>query len=314
MPDRLSTTPLPVIVVSFNTRDLLRRCLETVMRSADVEVNVLVVDNASTDGSGEMVRSDFPRALLLPQASNLGFAAANNVALRALGFGADRPQARLPEFVLLLNPDTEVRPDALATLLAFLRTQPRAGAAGGQLLYPDGRFQHSAFAFPSLSQVFLDFFPVNYRLVNSRLNGRYPQRATPFEVDHPLGAGILVRGEVIQQVGLMDEGFFMYVEEVDWCRRIRRAGWQIWCEPRAVIVHHEGQSTRQFRQAMFVALWESRFRYFRKYHSRLYVGLVKRVVRLGLWYQTFQMRRAGALSSESQQAQWLEAFEQVKAL
>src|SRR5262249_53147474 len=145
---------------------------------------------------------------------------------------------------------------------------------------------------------FLDFFPLHHRLLDSRVNGRYPRRATAFEIDHPLGACMLARREAIQQVGLLDEGYFMYVEEVDWCRRMRQAGWQIWCEPRAHIPHYEGQATRQFRQAMFVALWRSRMRYFRKYHSPAYVALIRNLIRLGLWNEARKLTHVNATPDE----------------
>jgi N-acetylglucosaminyl-diphospho-decaprenol L-rhamnosyltransferase len=304
---------LPVVVVSYNTRDLLRKCLYALARSMDVALDVIVVDNASPDGSADMVRAKFPSVRLLAQDVNLGFAAASNVALRELDFG-DVPAGTLttPEFALLLNPDTEVRPDAIFTLLGFVRAHPRAGLVGAQLIYPDGRFQHSAFRFPGLAQTGIDFFPLHHRLLNSRLNGRYPRQTTPFEIDHPLGACMLVRRETMQQVGLLDEGYYMYVEEIDWCRRIRRAGWQIWCEPRAIIVHHEGQSTRQFRQAMFVALWRSRLRYFRKYHSPLYVALIRAIIRAGLWSEACKLKRANVSGEE--RASRLSAFAEVCAL
>ena len=304
---------LPVVIVSYNTRDLLRDCLRSLLASEGVNPQAIVVDNASQDGSAEMVRREFPQARLLAQEQNLGFAAANNAALRALGFDGQSAGSPLPDCVILLNPDTTVAADSLVTLVNFLRAHPRAGAVGAQLVYPDGRRQHSAFRFPGVMQTFLDFFPLHHRLLDSPLNGRYPPRRAPFAIDHPLGACILARGEAIRQIGLMDEGYFMYVEEVDWCRRIRRAGWQIFCEPRAVIVHHEAQSTRQFREAMVEQLWRSRLRYFRKHHSPAYVGLIRAIVRLGLWNERRKTLREPSLSADDK-ARRLAAFARVQAL
>jgi N-acetylglucosaminyl-diphospho-decaprenol L-rhamnosyltransferase len=257
---------LTVVVVSFNTRQLLERCLASLDRSAGVTLKVVVVDNASADGSADMVRERFPRVELREPGGNLGFAAANNVALRDL----DTP------FVLLLNPDTEVVDDAAAALVRFLKEHPRAGAVGGRLLYGDGSFQHSGFAFPTLAQVFLDVFPVNYRLTGSRLNGRYPRAwyGRAFEVDHPLGACFCVRREAVQ---LMDEDFFMYAEEVDLARRIRDAGWEIWYTPDATVIHHEAQATRQFRGEMMVQLHRSRYRFFAKHYGSWF-GLAARAI------------------------------------
>ncbi len=315
---------LPVIIVSYNTRELLRRCLSALLASEGVAPQPIVVDNASSDGSAAMVRDEFPCVRVIALDSNRGFAAANNVALRELGFrgqpsprptplqGEGRGEGGLPEYILLLNPDTEVQPDAVVTLLRFIRAHPRAGVVGAQLTFADGRFQHSAFRFPGLAQTIFDFFPLHGRLINSRLNGRYPQRNTPFEIDHPLGACMLARRDVIEQVGLMDEAYFMYVEEVDWCRRIKRASWQIWCEPRARIVHHEGQATRQFRHAMFVAKWRSRVRYFHKFHSPQYVALVRAIIRLGLWSEARKLSRESLAPDE--RTRLLDAFTKVRAL
>ena len=285
---------LVVVTVSYNTRDLLADCLESVLvglHRSGLDGEVWVVDNASADGSPEMVRQRFAAVRLIAHDENLGFAAGNNLALRVMGFG----QGTRPRHVLFLNPDTRVIGDALGELIRFLDSTPEAGAAGARLVHGDGSFQHSAFAFPGLMQILLDFFPLNYRLLNSRLNGRYPQRlyeaGQPFEVDHPLGAALMVRGETLAQVGSFDERFFMYCEEIDLCRRIKAAGWRIYCLPRAEIVHLVAQSTRQFRDRMFVALWRSRFLMLGKHHSAVFRWLARRLVRAGLWAEA---RRATA--------------------
>ncbi|MEW5720564.1 MAG: glycosyltransferase, partial [Chloroflexota bacterium] len=180
---------LSIVIVSYNVRELLARCLESV-NSEQLTVNskilatgdwrlateIFVVDNASRDGSAAMVRERFPRVHLIENAENRGFAAANNQA-----FAQTRGR-----YILMLNPDTEVRVGALETLVEFMDAHPRAGACGGKLVFGDGSLQHSAFAFPSLAQIFLDFFPFNWRLTDSRLNGRYPRagyaRGAPFQI------------------------------------------------------------------------------------------------------------------------------------
>ena len=279
---------LAIVIVSWNVRTLLEACLTSAyesLRSSTLRGVVWLVDNASADGSAEMVRKRFPQARLMANETNVGFAVANNQALRAMGFAAAAPH-ELPHYVLLLNPDTEVLGDALATMVGFLDGNPQAGVAGAKLLYPDGRLQHSAFGFPTLAQAFLDFFPLHHRLLNSRLNGRYPrqlyERGAPFAIDHPLGAALMARGDAIQQVGLLDERFFIYCEEIDWCMRMKKAGWGIYCVPRAEVVHHEARSTRQVRGEMFAALWRSRYLLFEKHYSRFYQWAMRRIVRLGL--------------------------------
>jgi len=325
---------LSIVIVSFNTRQLLKECLDSVYASlaeSTLTGEVIVVDNASRDGSAAMVREHFPGVRLIANEENRGFAAANNQALRAPGYGTallrrigDTPHLPPPKYVMLLNPDTIFRRNsaavsgsALTTLVRFMDENLRAGACGARLLHSDGRFQHSAFAFPTLFQVFLDFFPINYRLTDSRLNGRYPRRlyqaGEPFPIDHPLGATLMVRQEVIEQVGLLDERFFIYCEEIDWCLRIKAAGWSIWCVPEAEIVHHVAQSTGQFRDEMFVALWKSRYQLFEKHYSRLFQWMARRIVRLGLWAE---VRRAPAAAqrgeiTESELTSRLTAYRQV---
>ncbi len=276
---------LVVVTVSYNTRDLLDECLESTLagvRRSKLTAEVWVVDNASSDGSAAMVRRGYPSVKLIAHDENIGFAGGNNLALRQMGFGREMR----PSYVLFLNPDTRIVGEALGVMVDFLDRTPTAGAAGAQLLHSDGGFQHSAFMFPGLAQIFLDFFPLHPRLLDSRLNGRYPRRlykaGRPFPVDHPLGAALMVRGETLARVGSFDERFFMYCEEIDLCRRIRMEGSEIYCVPKAKIVHHVAQSTKQFRDRMFVALWRSRFLMFERYESRPFCWAARRLVRLGL--------------------------------
>jgi GT2 family glycosyltransferase len=264
---------LSVVVVSYNSAGLLERCLAAVRAHPVGEMEIIVVDNASSDGSAALVRERFPEVMLIANDVNRGFGAANNQALRrATG-----------ELVALVNPDCEVRDAAIAQLVCFLRAHPRAAVAGGGLRYGDGAFQHSAFRFPSLAQIALDFFPLNWRLLESPLNGRYAQarRHTPFQIDHPLGAFMCLRRTAFEQAGGFDEAFFMYVEEVDLCYRIKRAGWEVWCVPDAVAVHLGGQSTRLNAPAMFVQLHRSRQLFYRRHYSRAFQVAARVLVWLG---------------------------------
>jgi GT2 family glycosyltransferase len=301
---------LAIIIVSYNVRPLLQDCLaslwDSLGRSPQLTAELLVVDNASSDGSPEMVEAQFPRVQLFPLAQNLGFAAGNNLALQMLGFkplaGEATRSARAlvhrslpkgwssPRHILLLNPDTIVHGTAVAQMIEYLDSHPGAGGCGPQLAYPDGRFQQGAFHFPGLVQIALDFFPppggLSQPVLESRLNGRYPRRryaqGIPFPVDFVLGAALLVRAEVIRQVGLLDEGYFMYCEEMDWQRRLAAVGWQIVCVPGARVTHVGGASTSQFRGPMFVSLWRSRLRYFQRYHNSLFNWLAIRLIGIGM--------------------------------
>jgi hypothetical protein len=263
-----------------------------------------------------MVRLRFPQVNLIGQDQNLGFAAGNNLALQAMGFGVQS----CPRHVLFLNPDTRIVDDALGDMVRFLDSTAEAGAAGAQLLYGDGSFQHSAFSFPGLTQIVFDFFPVHHRVLDSRLNGRYPRRlydaGHPFRVDHPLGAALMVRGETLAQVGGFDEAFFMYCEEIDLCLRIKAGGWEICCVPQAKVVHLAGQSTRQFRDEMFVALWRSRFLLFEKHDSRQFCWAARRLVRMGLWAESKRATtayRRGQLAEEEYKSR-LAAYKEAAAL
>jgi N-acetylglucosaminyl-diphospho-decaprenol L-rhamnosyltransferase len=318
---------LAIITVSFNTRELLAACLESALaglKRSGLAGEVWVVDNASTDGSAEMVRQRFPAVRLVAHGENVGFAAGNNLALRAMGFDREANSSSLLRFscrhVLFLNPDTRVVDDALGVMVRFLDETLKAGAAGARLIHGDGSFQHSAFSFPGLAQIFFDFFPIHHRLLDSPLNGRYPRRlyesGRPFPVDHPLGAALMVRAETLARVGSFDERFFMYCEEIDLCQRIKAAGWEVYCLPQAEIVHLVAQSTGQFRDRMFVALWRSRLLMFEKHESAAFQWAARCLVRLGLWAEARRARaahRRGDLDAAELEGR-LAAYREVVAL
>jgi len=287
---------LAVVIVSWNVRDLLAVCLRSLfadLTRSDLQAQVWVVDNASADGTPEMVAEAFPAICLIACDENLGFAAGNNVALREI-FTSHTPTP--PNYIWLLNPDTKVQPGATAALVDLLERTPQAAVAGAKLLYADGSLQHSAFRFPGLAQLLFELFPLPPRLYDTSLNGRYPRRfyegKAPFPVDHPLGAAMMVRREAIEQVGLLDEGFWMYCEEIDWCWRLHEAGWRAYCVPAARVVHHAGKSTGQVHVASFVALWRSRLRLYDKHYPPSKRRLAHRLVRLGMRWKMRQSRAA----------------------
>jgi N-acetylglucosaminyl-diphospho-decaprenol L-rhamnosyltransferase len=297
-----ATLDLSIVVVSYNTAHLLEKCLASVYANADAgrSFEIIVIDNASVDDSCNVVLQKFPTVKLIANPTNAGFAAATNQGLK-LARG---------EYLLLLNPDTEVMGDALWQLVNFLDNEPQAAVVGGALLYSDKTFQEGAFRFPGLGQIFFDFYPLNWRLTRSRLNGRYPRRlyegrnaANAFEIDFPLGACLMVRRSVVERVGYLDEAFFMYMEEIDFCYRIkhtpiaagyapvslrfrpgrRRAhNWKIYCLPSAQIIHHAGASTRQFREEMQVQLFKSRRLFYQKHYSRRFQVAAGLLTRLGM--------------------------------
>jgi len=264
---------LTVVIVSWNVRALLRRCLQSVVTQAqpipenggsrigDREIEILVVDNASTDGSAEMVRDEFPQVHLIANDENRGFTVANNQGLaRARG-----------RYLLLLNPDTEIVGDALTAMIRYAQANPEVGALGPRLLYPDGSLQSSRRRFPTFATALVESTVVQEWWQDNRVLRRYYMADTPDDaiqpVDWVVGACLLVRRQVYEQIGGLDEGYFMYSEELDWCRRIKAAGWQIVYLPTATIIHHEGKSSEQVVPARHIYFQGSKVRYFRKHHG-----------------------------------------------
>ena len=259
-----------IIVVNWNTRDLLRQCLASVYSEpAEVTLDVIVVDNGSSDDSQEMVRREFPAVRLVENEANVGFAAANNQAMRiALG-----------RIFLLLNSDAYLLPGALDKLARFMDSAPQAAVVGPQVLNPDGTIQPSCFRFPTLLDIgFESFFLTRLfprsDLFNRRNLGGFDRRSLR-EVDWVSGACLAVRREVAEEAGPMDEGFFMYAEEADWCLRIRESGHRIFFYPGAEGIHHGGQSAKHIRAEMLPRGFASRFRYFEKHYGRGYARAIR---------------------------------------
>jgi GT2 family glycosyltransferase len=248
-----------VIIVSWNVRHYLANCLRSVwadLSHSGLRGEVWVVDNASTDGTVALLADLFPHVHVISNDDNPGFGAANNQGMQAAA-------AQQPRYFFLLNPDTVVQPGALGHLVACLDERPNGGMATARLMYGDGRFQHSAFYFPGLSQLAFDLFKFPDRLYESRLNGRYNRssyrrQGPPFAVDHPLGAAMLVRADVAQVTDGFDESYHMYCEEIDWSWRVRAAGWAIYAVPQAEIIHYGGESTKQIPAQSIINLWRSR--------------------------------------------------------
>ena len=256
-----------IVIVNWNTRTLLADCLTSIYGNPPTGAfEVLVVDNASTDGSVALVRHQFPLATLIVNEANVGFAAANNVGIRE----------SKGEYILLLNSDTRVLPGALDELVKFLENHLGAGAAGSRLLNPDGSLQHSCSPLPTLVSEGMHLFHLDYR---RRRAMRDWDVNRPRQVDVLLGACLLVRREALEHVGVLDEGYFMYSEEVDFCRRLQEAAWTLHWVPQSQIVHYGGQSTRQLATAMFLRLYASKLRYFRK-HDGAATGRVYKAILL----------------------------------
>jgi N-acetylglucosaminyl-diphospho-decaprenol L-rhamnosyltransferase len=223
---------LSIVIVSTDEAHFLRPCLAALGRGLEgVEAEVFVVDNQCQDDTAAVTRELFPAATLVSAPARSGFSRANNLALRQ---AAGR-------YLLLLNPDTEVYPGALAALVAYLEAHPSVGAAGPQLLNPDGTLQHSCRAFPSLRSVFFRWLPFGPQSFRDRALRCYLaldwDHATAQPVDWVMGACLCVRRSAVEEVGWLDEGFRLYYEDIDWCYRMWRAGWEVHYIPEARVMH-----------------------------------------------------------------------------
>ncbi len=285
-------TPDPVLsvaIVNWNTRDLLVQALESICASAGLPAHVIVVDNASSDGSAEAVRKRFPQVQLIANSENAGYAAGNNQAIRAAK-GA---------YILLLNPDVIVPEYGLARAVEFMESHPNAGALGVRQVHPDGRLQRSVRGFPSPASVLWELVGLSRLFPNSRIFAAYRmpwfQYDREMEVDQPMGTFLLLSAKAVSQVGILDEDFPIFFNEVDWCLRCRRAGWKIYFTPDIEIVHYGGASTIQVGAAM---AWESR-RGLLKFYAKHYPGMAFWPIRLLIaaisWpYAWLQARRRRA--------------------
>jgi hypothetical protein len=222
-------------------------------------IEVKVVDNGSTDSSVEMIKARFPLVHLLENQENVGFARANNQAIRECK----------GRYVLLLNPDTKLRPGALKNLVNFISAYPHAAAVAPRLLNPDGTLQPSCHPAPTLFGELWQLFHLDAFWPHGVYTMRNWDVENPREVDVVQGACVLLRRSALDQVGLLDEDYFMYSEEVDLCLRLRRVGWSLYWVPKAEVIHYGGQSTRQVAAKMFLQLYRSKVHYFRKHHGWL---------------------------------------------
>ncbi len=280
------------MIVSFNTRDVLRECLQSVFREAtSLRVQVIVVDNASTDGSQAMIEVEFPDVLLIRSEVNLGFGPANN-----LGFSSASGR-----YLVLLNSDAFLTEGSLKRSTAHMDANPGAGLGGGRLTGRDGSWQPSARMFPTVFSDLLVLSGLAARFPRSRFFGRadrtWASPMEPAEVDWIPGAYAIVRTEILRSIGLFDPRFFLYYEEVDLCKRIKDAGYSIWYWPDIAVIHIGGESSRQVRSLQLsrtgaqLTLWRMRsmLLYYRKHHG-LSAWLAMAVETVWYWLRSLRRR------------------------
>ncbi len=243
---------LSIIIVSFNSNKLLEACLASIYKNTHkISFEITVVDNASSDGSQEMVKTKFPQVYLIENKENIGFSRANNLGLKNC-------QAR---YALLLNNDTIIKNGALDIMVAFMDKSPKAGAVGPKLLNIDGSIQRQG----------------------SSLGKKFWLSKKPTSVDFVIGAALMVRKEVIDQIGLMDENLFFYNDDIDWCLSIRKAGWKIYFFPHAEVIHYGGYSSkRTFNRRLFVEGFKGGLYFCRKHYGEPAYNIYRLILGLGL--------------------------------
>lgn len=274
---------LSIIIVNYNTNEFLRQCLTSLYDLEHlVSFETIVVDNNSNDGSCKMVRGDFPQVHLLKNNENVGFAKANNIGIE---------MAR-GKYIFLLNSDTKVVGDALEKMVQFLDNHPNVAVVTARLVYPDLSDQGVARTFPTPINAFFGrrslltrLFP-NNRFSQKYLVSRKHTSDEPFEIDWVSGACLMVRKKVIEEIGPLDEEFFMYWEDADLCFRIKQRGWKVICVPEATVIHYEGKSTPRKSSRLILEFNKSVYRFFRKHYIRSSFEMMNFVAILGLTLRT----------------------------
>jgi GT2 family glycosyltransferase len=274
---------LSIIIVSWNTKEFLLPCVKSVFENEQgISREVIVVDNGSQDGSGNEVKVTFPYIYLVENQKNMGFA-------KAVNQGLQKASGR---YVLLLNPDTQVKNGAIERLMSFMDAHPKAGISGAQLLNSNGSKQNSIANFPSLATELLNKSLIRW-LFPKKFPGKEKDYSDPVEVDSVIGACMVVRREAIERVGLLDEDYFLFLEETDWCYRMKRAGWKIYHVPDAEVYHFQGKSAETVKKRARVEFYRSRYHFFKKNRGNLqwFFLLIGLMIRLG-----FQLLAMGVVS------------------
>jgi GT2 family glycosyltransferase len=277
-PWKSESKPLPeisIVVVSYNTKEMTRKCLETINKyGKNVSYEIIVVDNASYDGSANMIACDFPEVRLIRLNTNKGFSGGNNEGIKKAS----------GKYILLLNSDAFIEEGSLEKAVCYMKENPTVGIMGCKLTNPDGSLQPSARMLPSILNKALHISGLAFRFQKSKFFGRVDfswwDHSSPREVGWVVGAFYMIRKETLQSIGLLDERYFLYFEEIDYCRAASKAGWKVVMNPDIRVVHLGGQSsngTNQMISAKGKQLIKirliSEFRYWRKYHGLFHVGL-----------------------------------------
>lgn len=287
---------LSIVIVSFNTRDKLRRCLEAVLASQTrYSVEVFVVDNASQDGSVEMVKQEFPQARLIVNNENLGYAKANNQVIKKftphlnpLPQGERKAEGKHnTRYILLLNSDVIVARETFDKMLTYMDNDHTVGIAGCKVIKPDGRLDLACRrSFPNLANSLFHFSRLSFLFPRSRLasyNLTYLPEDEIAEVDSVMGAFLLIRREALDRIGLLDEAYFMYGEDLDWCYRAKAAGYKVMYVPITTVRHDKGSSSRKAPRKTLYEFHRAMQIFYRKHYSRKHNFLINALVYIGIW-------------------------------
>ena len=259
---------LLIIIVNFNTASLLKECLGSIEENrGDICLEILVVDNNSEDQSVEMVKKDFPQVKLIANSENVGFARGVN---QTLNLARER-------YFLLLNPDAKVLPGVLRGLVDFMDQNKDVAISGVQLLNPDGTKQNSIANFPSLAQELFNKSLLRI-LFPKRYPSKYQEFVSPIEVESVIGACMIIRPEAVKEVGELDPGYFLFLEETDWCYQMKKRGWKIYHLPQLQVLHKQGQSLLGFKSKGRIEYYRSYYRFFKKNYSRLGCSFLRVIV------------------------------------
>jgi len=255
---------LSIIIVTWNSEKYIRNCLDSILLSTgDLQYEIILVDNGSADQTVRSVEELYPQVNLIPNRKNAGYARANNQGI----------EESAGEYILLLNPDTEVLENALISMLQFSEENTRVGALGPRLLNPDKTIQPSCREFPTYAALIWEFSGLSRIFPKSKIFSRWRMGYFKFnqkrEVDQPMGSCLLLRRATLQDMGIFDENFPMFFNDVDLCYRIKQAGWKIYYYPDAQVLHHKGASTGQVKRRMIWLSHVAFFRFFKKHRTGL---------------------------------------------
>ena len=269
--------PLSIVIVNYNVKNLLKKCLKSIFKYQKyIEFEVIVVDNSSKDYSQQMLKRDFPQVQLIENKRNLGFS-------RACNQGIKESQGR---YILLLNPDTELTPGGFKKMINFMDSKPEVGICGPKMIDQKGNIQFSCRSFPSyLTAISSGQSILNRLFPHNPLSRKYllkdQDRNQRMEVDWVSGSCLLTKRGVFEKIGLLDERFFMYVEDVDFCFRAKQAGFSVHYFPNSVVIHHIGKSTRRKKTKMLVEHHRSMYLFYKKHHHLHF--FLSGIVFFGIW-------------------------------